>query len=254
MEIGWRWFFVMPKFFVKQSNIKDGHIIIDGSDLNHIKNVFRFSIGDNLTLSDGNGMDYYVEILEQNSKYINSRIINRYPTNSEPCVNVTLYQGIPKSTKMDFIIQKTVELGVHEVVPVLCDRTVVKFSTDKDVKKKVERWQKIASEASKQCGRGIIPNVRDVITLKEAVDESIKFDLSIIPYEKEKINMLKNAIERNAKNVSVFIGPEGGFTTQEVEMSIKNNIVPVTLGNRILRAETASIYTMSVIMYELDQD
>lgn len=243
----------MPKFFVKQSNIRDGYIIIDGDDLNHIKNVFRFRVGDCLSLSDGNGMDYYVEILDENSNYINSRIIKKCPTNSEPSINVTLYQGIPKSAKMDFIIQKNVEIGIHEIVPVICERTIVRFNAKKDEEKKVERWQKVANEASKQCGRGIIPNVRSPITLKDAVLESTKFDLSIIPYEKEQVNTLKKVIKRDAENISVFIGPEGGFTTYEIDMAIKNNIVPVTLGNRILRSETAAIYTTSIVIYELDQ-
>ena len=243
----------MPKFFVKEENIKDGYIIIDGDNLNHIKNVFRYKVGDSLFLSDGNGMDYCVQILEENNKYINSRIIDKYPTNGEPSVGITLYQGIPKSTKMDFIVQKNVEIGVREIVPVVCERTIVRFDEKKDIEKKVDRWPKIANEASKQCGRGIIPSIKNPIKLKEAFGGLNEFDLSIIPYEKERKNTLKDVIKDSIKNIAVFIGPEGGFSKEEVEMAVNNNVVPVTLGNRILRAETASIYTNSVIIYELDQ-
>ena len=136
----------------------------------------------------------------------------------------------------------------------MCERTIVKFNSAKDMQKKVERWQKISCEASKQSGRGIIPTIENPITLKEAIEQSRQYDLAIIPYEKEHLVTLRDVVTNNkdAKNICVLIGPEGGFSEEEIAVCKENGIIPVTLGNRILRTETASLYTTSIIMYELD--
>lgn len=244
----------MPKFFIKKEDIKGDTIIISGDNQNHIKNVFRFKVGDEIVLCDGQGTDYRVKIQSQMHDYMEAKILDETKTNSEPSVNITLYQGVPKGTKLELIIQKNVELGIGRIVPVMCERTIVKFNSGKDIQKKVERWQKISEEASKQSGRGIIPDVGNPITLKDAVEEARGYDLAIIPYEKEHCTTLKDVLanNRSIKNICIFIGPEGGFSEQEVELCKENNIIPITLGNRILRTETASIYTTSIIMYELD--
>ena len=244
----------MPKFFIKKDDIVNNSVEIRGDTLNHIKNVFRLKIGDVLTLCDGEGTDYKATIEEENSEFIRAKILEMYETNSEPSVNITLYQGIPKATKMDLIIQKNVELGIKRIVPVICERTIVKFYSKKDEEKKVERWQKISQEASKQSGRGIIPVIEEPIKLKDALNRCSNYDLAIIPYEKEYERTLKNVLCENngAKEICMFIGPEGGFSEQEIEYAIQNNVIPVTLGNRILRTETASLYTTAIIIYELD--
>lgn len=244
----------MPKFFVRKDDIKSDNVEIREDSLNHIKNVFRYKVGDVLTLCDGEGTDYKAVIEEENSEFIRAKIIESYETNSEPSVNITLYQGIPKATKMDLIIQKNVEIGINRIVPVICERTIVKFNSKKDEEKKVERWQKIAKEASKQSGRGIIPTIEEPIKLKDALNRCSNYDLAIIPYEKEFDNTLKSVLRENtkAKEICIFIGPEGGFSEQEIELAKQNNVIPVTLGNRILRTETASFYSTSIIIYELD--
>ena len=244
----------MPKFFIKREDIDGDTVVVRGDNQNHIKNVFRFKVGDEILLCDGEGTDYKVKISSQTHDYTETKILEVNKANSEPSVNITLYQGVPKATKLELIIQKNVELGINKIVPVMCERTIVRFNNQKDIQKKVERWQKIAKEASKQSGRGIIPEVRSPITLKEAINNAKEYDLAIIPYEKEHYNTLKDVLSnnRNAKNICVFIGPEGGFSEQEIELCNKNNIIPITLGNRILRTETASMYTTSIIMYELD--
>lgn len=244
----------MPKFFVKKEDIIDNIAKISGDNLNHIKNVFRFKVGDTLTLCDGEGTDYKANIIEETNEVIRAKILEMYKTNTESSVNVTLFQGIPKATKMDLIIQKNVELGVKKIVPVICERTIVKFNSKKDEEKKVARWQKIAEEASKQSGRGVIPQIEEPVKIKDALNTCKSYDLAIIPYEKEFENTLKKVIRENneAKEICVFIGPEGGFSEQEIKLAKENNVIPVTFGNRILRTETASFYTTAIIIYELE--
>lgn len=243
----------MPKFFVDRSSIQGNLVYIDGDNVNHIKNVFRMKVGDELTVCDGCGNDYRAVISTETCDCIEADIIEIVPSSTESHVRVTLYQGLPKGSKMDLIIQKNVELGVSKIVPVICNRTVVRLDK-KDVQRRVDRWNKIAKEAAKQSGRGIVPRVTEPVTLIHAMDMAKTDDLLLIPYEKEKETRLKDVLRENstACNVSVFIGPEGGFDEEEIEASVNRKIVPVTLGNRILRTETASMYMTSIIIYELD--
>jgi 16S rRNA (uracil1498-N3)-methyltransferase len=184
---------------------------------------------------------------------IETRIIETVKNITEPPVEIILYQGLPKSDKMDYIIQKGVELGLKGIVPVITERTVVKLADKKGEQKKCERWNRISMEAAKQSNRGIIPLVGLPIDFKKAVNAAKDFDISLIPYEKERGNGLKGVILNriDAKKVSIFIGPEGGFAEKEIEIAIENGIYPVTLGPRILRTETAGIAVLSILMYEL---
>ncbi|KNY26791.1 16S rRNA (uracil(1498)-N(3))-methyltransferase [Pseudobacteroides cellulosolvens] len=242
----------MPRFFVKDEEIQNENITISGEDFNHIKNVLRLRQGDSLVISDGNCTDYDVVIDSYESSYVVTRIVGKYKNNNESDIDITLFQGIPKSDKMDMIIQKSVEMGVKRIVPVLTERTVVKINSEKDSKNKITRWQRIAQEASKQCNRGIMPTVENPVTFYEAVAKLKRADLSLIPYEKESGNKLKSVIKGNdAKTISVMIGPEGGFSNSEVDLAVENGFVPVTLGPRILRTETAGLSVLSIIMYEL---
>ncbi|MBP5426850.1 MAG: 16S rRNA (uracil(1498)-N(3))-methyltransferase [Clostridiales bacterium] len=242
----------MPKFFVDKSDIKNNNIYIRGDSVNHIKNVLRLTIGDTLTVCDGDGYDYLAVISKEPSDCIEARVLSISDSNTEPSVDITLYQGVPKGSKMDLIIQKNVELGVKRIVPVICERTIVKLDK-RDVQKKIDRWNKIAVAAAKQSGRGIIPSVHDPVLLVDAITMAKKSDLSLIPYEKEKERKLKDVLKaQSVKDVSVFIGPEGGFSEEEISIAVENGVLPVTLGNRIFRTETASIYMTSIIIYELD--
>ena len=245
--------FKMSRFFVNSSNISGDSIIISGEDVNHIKRVLRLGIGDIITVTDGSGIDYRVEIAKLNESAIETRIIESVKNLTEPPVEIVLYQGLPKSDKMEYVIQKGVELGLRGIVPVITERTVVKLDSKKDEQKKCERWNRISMEAAKQSNRGIIPHVELPIDFKKAVIAAKDYDISLIPYEKEKSNGLKNIIfnKNFTKRISIFIGPEGGFTEKEVEMAVENGIHPVTLGPRILRTETAGIAVLSILMYEL---
>jgi len=242
----------MPRFFVNSEAIENENIIISGEDFNHIKNVLRLRQGESLVISDGNCTDYDVVIDSYTSSSVVARIIGKNKNDNESEIDITLFQGVPKSDKMDMIIQKSVELGVKRIVPVLTERTVVKINNEKDSKNKVARWQRIAQEASKQCNRGILPAVDNPVTFYEAVAKYKKADLSLIPYEKECGNRLKTILKsNNAKTISIMIGPEGGFSEAEVELASENGFLPVTLGPRILRTETAGLSALSIIMYEL---
>ena len=244
----------MPRFFVDKRKILGDTIYIDGDNVNHIKNVFRMKVGDELVLCDGCGNDYRAVIMTESFDCITADIVNTVCSSTEPCVKVTLYQGLPKGSKMDLIIQKNVELGVSRIVPVICRRTIVKLDK-KDIKRKVDRWNKIAYEAAKQSGRGIVPCVAEPLAFVDAVDIAKTNNLLLIPYEIEKETRLKDVLKKNmmACDVGVFVGPEGGFDEQEIDIATCRGAIPVTLGDRILRTETASMYMTSIIVYELDQ-
>lgn len=245
--------FKMSRFFVNSTDIFDDSIIISGEDVKHIKRVLRLGVGDNITIADGQGIEYKVEIVTLEEAVVKTRIIEIVKNHTEPPVEIILYQGLPKSDKMDYVIQKGVELGLKRIVPVITERTVVKLNGKKDEQKKCDRWNRISMEAAKQSNRGVIPPVELPIDFLKAIKATKDFDFSLIPYEKERGNGLKDVIlnKNDAKKISVFIGPEGGFTEKEIELAVENGIHPVTLGPRILRTETAGIAVLSILMYEL---
>lgn len=241
----------MPRFFVKSENILPNSIVIDGDDVKHIKNVLRLGSNDIITLCDGVGNDYTVRIEKFESNLIYTDIIDKRKNETEAPIEVVLFQGIPKSDKMDMIVQKSVELGVKCIVPIITDRTVVVIKTQKDAASKVARWQRIAVEAAKQSNRGVIPIVEMPFSFKKALDFSKQMQVGIIPYEKEKEKSLREVLKgSDAKSIAVFIGPEGGFSQSEVDKAVSEGITPVTLGPRILRTETAGLAAISVVMYE----
>lgn len=241
----------MPKFFVSPDKISDNKIIIDTDDVLHIKRVLRLSQGDEITVCDSTGTDYTATISVIADKHIECNIIDSVKNDTESNIKVTLFQALPKASKMEFIIQKTTELGIIRVVPCTLSRCVVKLD-GKDAAKKVERWQKIADEAAKQSGRGIIPEISPVMSFRDAVDEMQKSDLCFVPYESAEDIRLKPVLNSNpAKTISYMIGPEGGFSPEEAEY-LKNRGIPlVSLGKRILRTETAGMAVLSMLMYEL---
>ena len=239
----------MHRFFVNPSNISDS-IYIDGTDVNHIKNVLRLKCGEEVNVCDGQNNEYLCKLTDISPDKVYLDIISKGVCENEPRFNITLYQGLPKSDKMEYIIQKCVELGVTRIVPVAAKRSVVKL---KDDAKKVSRWQKIAHEAAKQCQRGILPEVTVVMTFKEAMDDLSKNDLSFMPYENERQTSLREVLlDKDVKTIGFFIGPEGGLDETEIAKADEMNIPTVSLGKRILRTETAPIACLSAVMYELD--
>ena len=238
----------MPKFFTKTDYINGDELKIVGEDVSHISKVLRMSSGDSIIVCDGEGNDYDATITSISKTEVVAKITGSYVCDAEPCVNVTLYQALPKQGKMEYIIQKNTELGINKIVPVYTKRCVVKPSD------KTERWQKIAEAAAKQSGRGIIPQVMPAISFDDAINQMKDFDLALMPYECEEQVKLKDILNScKYKNISIFIGPEGGFDLTEVEFAKSAGVKSVTLGKRILRTETAASAVLPIIMYENDE-
>ncbi|MEA4848549.1 MAG: 16S rRNA (uracil(1498)-N(3))-methyltransferase [Clostridiaceae bacterium] len=244
----------MHRFFIKKQDIFEGRIILSGEDARHISKVLRLQTGDKIVLCDGEGTDYIAAVESMDKDTIRAFVLDKEASKGEPGIDVVLYQGIPKSTKMDVIIQKCTEMGIKRIVPVSTVRTVVRLESEKDERKKVERWTKIAEEAAKQSGRGIIPVVDMPVTLQQALRSAAGLDLVIIPYELEGGLPIKEVLTKaRAGSIGFFIGPEGGFEPAEIEKAKETGAIPVTLGSRILRTETAGIAVLTSIMYEYDQ-
>ncbi len=241
----------MPKFFFNKNDISRGQVQLFGEDEKHIKTVLRAREGEELTLCDGEGMDYQCRIASL-ERGVLLDILSKEVCETEPKTKITLYQGLPKADKMELIIQKCVELGVDRIVAVSTERAIVKL--DKKESKKLERWQKIAEAAAKQSGRGKIPEIgQQVLKFKEAVAEAKELDGAIIPYEKEQETGIRQFVQGfRGESIGVFIGPEGGFAEEEIALAQENGITPITLGKRILRTETAGMTTAAILLYELD--
>ncbi|WP_304509314.1 16S rRNA (uracil(1498)-N(3))-methyltransferase [Anaerotignum sp.] len=240
----------MPKFFVEAYQIQNNLIHMTGEDAKHIKTVLRSREGEEITVCDGMGTDYFCRISALDEG-VTAEIIRSQPCQSEPKTRITLYQGLPKADKMELIIQKCVELGVDRIVAVSTERCIVKL--DKKEEKKLERWQKIAESAAKQSGRGKIPQIAPkVLRFSQAVEEVKTLSGAIIPYEKEENRGIRSFVEGFVgEEIGVFIGPEGGFTEEEIQAAMDAGVLPVTLGKRILRTETAGMAAIAILLYEL---
>lgn len=246
----------MHHFFVNPEQVEDGLIRITGSDVNHIKNVLRIRQGEEMLVSDGTGRDYLCQAKEIAGQEVTVRILETEEEGRELLSRIWLFQGLPKSDKMEFIIQKAVELGAAGIVPVTTRNTVVKLDPKKE-EAKVKRWQAIAESAAKQSKRSLVPRVSGIMTLKEAFDyvESQGFSVRLIPYEHEAgMDGTKTELDAAGpgQDIAVFIGPEGGFDEREIELALSKGVRPISLGRRILRTETAGLALLSVLMMRLE--
>ena len=244
----------MHRFFVNPQQVEKDIIRIVGSDVNHMKNVLRMKVGEELQVSDGNHKKYLCEIAEMGGEELLVSIKEEMKLDTELPSRLYLFQGLPKNDKMELIVQKAVELGAYEIIPVATKRAVVKLD-DKKAAKKVERWNSIAESGAKQSGREIIPQVKNVMSYKEAIQYAKNLDVILIPYElAEGMTETKKVIEaiKPGQSVGMFIGPEGGFETSEVECALECGAKVITLGKRILRTETAGLTTLSILMYHLE--
>lgn len=244
----------MHHFFVESSQIQKNTITIEGPDLNHMKNVLRIKPGEKVEISDGSSIRYICELDEYEQDQAKLRICDTEEDDVELPSRIYLFQGLPKADKMELIIQKAVELGAYEVIPVVTKRAVVKLD-EKKAAKKIARWSAIAEGAAKQSGRNRIPQIHDVMTFAEALKFAQEMDVRLIPYEKaEGMSTMKSAVDqvRPGQSIGVFIGPEGGFEEAEIERAMDEKIIPVSLGKRILRTETAGLTILSILMYHLE--
>lgn len=243
----------MFRYFCDENDIDMNTVNITGGDFKHLKTILRAKIGDEVSIVT-TGNEYIANITEIRSDDIVCVINEHVENNNETCINVTLCQGIPKQTKMETIIQQNVELGVKTFIPLITERTVVKLNDKDREQKKLDRWRKISKEASKQSKRNIIPEVKDIMTVKELVEMLKNEDgIIIVPYELEDKVAIKEALSVHKQNYYVIIGPEGGFDIKEIEMFQKIGAQVVTLGKRILRTETAGLVTCTALLYENDE-
>ena len=256
----------MQHFFVEPSQIQDRRITITGPDVNHIRNVLRMHPGEEISVSNGtDGRDYRCEIDTITEDEVLCRLMFIKEDGVELPVRITLFQGLPKADKMELIIQKAVELGADEIVPVATARCVVKLD-DKKAKSKAERWQGISEAAAKQSKRAVVPQVHMPLTMKEALNYASDMALAAIPYElAEGMQATDRFVEEACRlaaqkgdeeerpQIGIFIGPEGGFTEEEIALAQEKNVSPVSLGKRILRTETAGMAILSILMYHLEE-
>lgn len=247
----------MYQFFVEpqQIDIEAKTVIITGSDVNHIKNVLRMKIGEEIAVSNGtDGREYRCGIRAFMEDAVECELRFIKESGVELPSKIYLFQGLPKADKMELIVQKAVELGAYEVIPVAMKRSVVKLD-GKKAAAKVTRWQGIAEAAAKQSKRGIIPQVTEVMSFKEAIAYSKRAQLRLVPYELAEGMDLTGEIIRNIRpgqDIAVFIGPEGGFDEEEIRAALEDGMEAVTLGKRILRTETAGMTMLSILMYHLE--
>ena len=246
----------MYKFFVADNQIKNGEAKIIGEDVKHIKDVLRLNVGEDIIICNKNiGISYNADITAISKDEVVCNIIGKNEITTEPRVNIDIYQGLPKSDKLEYIIQKTTEIGVKNIYPVALERCIAKLDK-KDENKKILRWQKIAEAAAKQSKRDFIPQIHEVINLENICKNIPNYDIILLAYENENSNTIKAELQkiekRDGLNIGVIIGPEGGFTEKEVNTLITAGAKCITLGKRILRAETAPIVVLSDIIYEFE--
>ena len=241
----------MPRFFVSPDKIAEDTILITGDDAHHISYSLRMACGDDITVCDGTGMEYLCELSRFDGDTVTATVKSKAHSKSESPVKITLYQAYPKGDKLETIIQKSVELGAVRIVPFESERCIKRPKGDK-VEKQRERMNKIAHEAAKQCGRAVLPDVSLPMSFSAAIDDAKKSSLSIFCYEDCHTNSLRHVLKERGTGVdsiSVIIGSEGGFSEREAREIEEKGIIPVTLGSRILRCETAPVFALSAIAY-----
>lgn len=244
----------MHRFFVERDQIEEKQIHVIGSDVNHIRNVLRMKPQEEIVISDGRNQEYtcYIESISQDE--VLTHIMYSQEVGLELKSHIYLFQGLPKSDKMELITQKTVELGAYEIIPVAMKRSVTKLDAKKEAAK-IKRWQLISESAAKQSKRMRIPEIKGVMSFSDAIAYAQGLDICLMPYElakdmKETKEILAGIVP--GQSVGIFIGPEGGFAEEEVAEALANEVRTITLGRRILRTETAGLTTLSILMYLME--
>lgn len=248
----------MPRFFVSPEQIGEKTVTFTGEDAHHISHSLRMTAGENVTVCDGQGNEYLCELINFSSDSVIAEILKRTESRTEPPYEAIVYQALPKGDKLDQVIQKSVECGACRIVPFESERCVVHMEIEKE-EKKAERRNKIALEAAKQCGRGIIPTVSKTLSFEEAIRRAALSTLPLFCYEGEETIPLPQAVQEckrlhggKISSVSVMVGSEGGFSPKEAEKAKKLGMIPVSLGKRILRTETAATFALSCMVYALE--
>jgi 16S rRNA (uracil1498-N3)-methyltransferase len=242
----------MHRFFISPQALKDNRAILRGTLVHQIRDVLRMSPGDEIVLLDNTGAAYRAELVTIDRDTVRARIADKWKLETEPPVRVALYQGLLKGQKFDWVLQKGTEIGVSVFVPLLAERCIV-GSLDDVSDARIERWDRIIVEAAEQAGRASLPNLMPPTLFAHACDQTPANGLALIPHEGEKSRGLREALANapRAKAINLFIGPEGGFTEDEIARAQSKGVIPVSLGPRILRAETAGLVAATAILYEL---
>lgn len=240
----------MVRFYVPQPRIEKGRLKIEGNEVRHIRRVLRLKARDSITIFDGSAKEYEGTIVEEAPSSVVIVIQNILPSKRESRLEVTLAQSLLKGEKMDYLIQKATELGIKEIIPFFSSRSIPLLEKSR-VLKRYHRWKRIAVEASKQCGRGVVPKIEPLKDYLEMLQNASQYSLRLILWEREG-ERLKEVLERSKEKAKIFfiVGPEGGLSEEEVEYAKRMGFIPVTLGNRILRSETASLCFLSILQYE----
>ena len=244
----------MYQFFVDDAQVHEHEIVIEGSDVNHIRNVLRMKIDERIRIRNMSGKAYFCHITLITEDMVVAEIDSEDDNGTELGNRITLFQGLPKGDKMELIIQKAVELGVYKIVPVSMKNCVVKLD-EKKAAKKVERWQAIAESAAKQSKRTIIPLIDKPVPYKLALEKAGKLDVTLVPYENERgmdaTRQIMGQIKKG-QSIGIVIGPEGGFAPEEIKLADDNDMHRISLGRRILRTETAGLATLAMLVFNLD--
>ena len=243
----------MHQFFVEKSQVGKEYVTITGSDVNHIRNVLRMKIGETIRISDREGGNYFCKIAETGENFVQADIVSVDEEGTELPSKIYLFQALPKGDRMETVIEKAVELGVYEIIPVAMKYCVVKLE-GKKAAQRVQKWQAQAETAAKQSKRSLIPKVSEPVSYKEAVTYAMKLDQKLVSYENERgMAATREAVEavRPGESIGIFIGPEGGFAPEEIE-AVKGEMKLISLGSRILRTETAGFTTLAILMYHIE--
>ena len=242
----------MHRFFISPQAIAGDRVILRGALVHQIRDVLRMKPGDEIVLLDNSGSAYRAELVTLDRDTVRAHVNNKWPLETEPVVRVALYQGLLKGQKFDLVLQKGTEIGVSVFVPLLAERCIV-GSLDDVSDARVERWDRIIIEAAEQAGRAVLPNLMPPMLFAHACNQTPANGLALIPWEGEKSHGLREALAGapRAKSISLFIGPEGGFTEEEIVLAKSKGVIPVSLGPRILRAETAGLVAAAAVLYEM---
>lgn len=243
----------MYQFFVEDSQVGKDFITITGADVNHIKNVLRMKPGEDVRISSEGGHDYACRVLEVTDTFVQLTILDDQIESTELANPVFLFQALPKGDRMEYVVQKAVELGVHEIIPVAMKYCVVKLD-EKKAQAKVRRWQAIAQSAAKQSKRSRVPVVRPVMDFATAALYAMECDCRLVPYENEcGMQAAAKALGsiRRGESISVMIGPEGGFAPEEIE-ALRDKMQVISLGRRILRTDTAAAVMLAALMLRIE--
>ena len=238
----------MHSFYIPKTQFNEDFVTITDAEHHHLRNVTRMKVGDTVRLIDGEGSVWTAEICDIGAESTDAKILNHeFFTRLTP--SLTLFQGVPKHDKMELIVQKTTELGVSQIVPILTERTLQRPSVHR-----CERWQRIILSATKQCGRVWLPEFCDILNFEDCLNIVDAFEMSLIFWEHEKQQHIKTVLRETptVQSIALIVGPEGGFTDKEINAAIEKGCTPVRIGSHILRTETAAITGIAIATYEYE--